>query len=98
MRDLEKRGPLEKAAGDVLDKTLVIQKLDVCCEESIKECINILPNQQVDFLGLCYIGMFKVNFTSQKKIFKREHCLVVVSNAGTGTTGPLECQSIATMK
>lgn len=52
MRDLEKRGPLEKAAGDLLNKTLVIQKLDACCEESIKECINSIPNRQVDVLGL----------------------------------------------
>ncbi|KAM4717438.1 retinol dehydrogenase 8 [Anableps anableps] len=71
MRDLEKCGPLEKAAGDVLNKTLAIQKLDVCCEESIKECINSLPNRQVD---------------------------VLVSNAGIGMIGPLECQSIAAMK
>ncbi|XP_054891126.1 retinol dehydrogenase 8 [Poeciliopsis prolifica] len=71
MRDLEKRGPLEKAAGDLLNKTLVIQKLDACCEESIKECINSIPNRQVD---------------------------VLVNNAGIGMIGPLECQSITSIK
>ncbi|XP_012733983.2 retinol dehydrogenase 8 [Fundulus heteroclitus] len=71
MRDLEKRGPLEKAAGDALNKTLAIQKLDVCCKESIKACINSLPDRQVD---------------------------VLVSNAGIGMIGPLECQSITAIK
>uniref|UniRef100_A0AAQ5Z3L1 Retinol dehydrogenase n=1 Tax=Amphiprion ocellaris TaxID=80972 RepID=A0AAQ5Z3L1_AMPOC len=71
MRDLKKRGPLEKAAGDSLNKTLEIKELDACCEASIKECVNSLPNRRVDIL---------------------------VSNAGVGMIGPLECQSIAAMK
>uniref|UniRef100_A0A7N8Y3U6 Retinol dehydrogenase n=1 Tax=Mastacembelus armatus TaxID=205130 RepID=A0A7N8Y3U6_9TELE len=37
MRDLGKRGPLEKAAGDSLNKTLEIKQLDACCEASIKD-------------------------------------------------------------
>ncbi|KAM4530713.1 retinol dehydrogenase 8 [Odontesthes bonariensis] len=71
MRDLGKREPLEKAAGDSLHKTLEIKELDACCEASIKECVNSLPNRQVD---------------------------VLVSNAGVGMIGPLECQSITAMK
>ncbi|CAG5897924.1 retinol dehydrogenase 8 isoform 2-T2 [Menidia menidia] len=71
MRDLGKRGPLETAAGDSLHKTLEIKKLDACSEASIKECVDSLPNRQVD---------------------------VLVSNAGAGMIGPLECQSIAAMK
>ncbi|XP_004071663.1 retinol dehydrogenase 8 [Oryzias latipes] len=71
MRDLGKRGPLEEAAGDSLNKTLEIKELDACCEDSIKECVNSLSNRRVD---------------------------VLVSNAGVGMIGPLECQSIATMK
>lgn len=71
MRDLGKRGPLERAAGDSLNKTLEIKELDACCEASIKECVNSLPNRQVD---------------------------VLVSNAGVGMIGPLECQSITAMK
>ncbi|XP_061567678.1 retinol dehydrogenase 8 [Cololabis saira] len=71
MRDLGKRGPLEKAAGDSLNKTLEIKELDACSEASIKDCISSLPNRQVD---------------------------VLVSNAGVGMIGPLECQSISDMK
>ncbi|XP_029292764.1 retinol dehydrogenase 8 [Cottoperca gobio] len=50
MRDLGKRGPLEKAAGDSLNKTLEIKQLDVCCEASIRECVNSLPDRRVDVL------------------------------------------------
>ncbi|XP_024127545.1 retinol dehydrogenase 8 isoform X2 [Oryzias melastigma] len=71
MRDLGKRGALEEAAGDSLNKTLEIKELDACCEDSIKECVNSLPNRRVD---------------------------VLVSNAGVGMIGPLECQSIPAMK
>ncbi|KAM3597368.1 uncharacterized protein V6R79_003830 [Siganus canaliculatus] len=71
MRDLRKRGPLEKAAGDSLNKTLKIKELDVCCEDSIRDCVSTLPERRVD---------------------------VLVSNAGVGMIGPLECQSIADMK
>ncbi len=52
MRDLRKRGPLEKAAGDSLNKTLEIKQLDACCEASIRECVNSLPDRRVDVLGL----------------------------------------------
>lgn len=64
MRDLGKRGPLEKAAGDSLNKTLEIKELNACCEASIKDCINSLPNRQVDVLGLSavrLIYMIKTN-------------------------------------
>ncbi|XP_075936230.1 retinol dehydrogenase 8 [Anarhichas minor] len=71
MRDLGKRGPLEKAAGGSLNKTLEIKQLDACCEASIKECVNSLPDRRVD---------------------------VLVNNAGVGMIGPLECQSIDSMK
>ncbi|XP_022595184.1 retinol dehydrogenase 8-like isoform X1 [Seriola dumerili] len=50
MRDLGKRGPLEQAAGDSLNKTLEIKQLDACCEESIRECVNSLPDRRVDIL------------------------------------------------
>ncbi|KAK2833297.1 hypothetical protein Q5P01_017186 [Channa striata] len=71
MRDLGKRMALEKAAGDSLNTNLEIKQLDACCEASIRECVNSLPDRRVDIL---------------------------VSNAGVGMIGPLECQSIGAMK
>ncbi|XP_069004605.1 retinol dehydrogenase 8 [Embiotoca jacksoni] len=74
MRDLGKRGPLEKAAGDSLNKTLEIKELDACCEASIKECVNSLPNRRVDVLvnnaGVGMIGPLECqSIAAMKELF-----------------------------
>uniref|UniRef100_A0A3Q0RFR8 Retinol dehydrogenase n=1 Tax=Amphilophus citrinellus TaxID=61819 RepID=A0A3Q0RFR8_AMPCI len=74
MRDLGKRGPLEKAAGDSLNKTLEIKELDACCETSIKKCINSLPNRRVDILvnnaGVGMIGPLECqSIDAMKELF-----------------------------
>ncbi len=51
MRDLDKREALERAAGETLNRSLEIQQLDATCEDSIRECVNSLPDRQVDVLG-----------------------------------------------
>ncbi|XP_017557035.1 retinol dehydrogenase 8 [Pygocentrus nattereri] len=60
MRDVEKRGALEIAAGETLSRTLEIRQLDACCESSIRECVNSLPERRVDVLvnnaGMGMIG------------------------------------------
>jgi len=50
MRDLGKREALERAAGDALNRTLEIKQLDACSEDSIRECVNSLPDRRVDVL------------------------------------------------
>ncbi|NWX82434.1 RDH8 dehydrogenase, partial [Nothoprocta ornata] len=51
MRNLAKRAPLEEAAGARLGKTLEIKQLDVCDEESIRTCVNSIPDRRIDVLG-----------------------------------------------
>ncbi|XP_041941475.1 retinol dehydrogenase 8 [Alosa sapidissima] len=50
MRNLERRQALERAAGETLDHTLEIRQLDACSEDSIRECVNSLPDRRVDVL------------------------------------------------
>ncbi|XP_071328106.1 retinol dehydrogenase 8 [Trachinotus anak] len=74
MRDLGKRGPLEKAAGDSLNKTLEIKQLDACCEASIRDCVNSLPDRRVDILvnnaGTGMIGPLECqSITAMKELF-----------------------------
>ncbi|XP_029002253.1 retinol dehydrogenase 8 [Betta splendens] len=71
MRNLSKSKALVEAAGRSLGRTLEIKQLDVCDENSIKACVDSLPERRVDIL---------------------------ISNAGLGLIGPIECQSIEQMK
>ncbi|KAM9346628.1 retinol dehydrogenase 8 [Symphorus nematophorus] len=74
MRDLRKREALEKAAGDSLNKTLEIKELDACCEASIRECVNSLPDRRVDVLvnnaGVGMIGPLECqSIAAMKELF-----------------------------
>ncbi|KAL4635457.1 retinol dehydrogenase 8-like [Arapaima gigas] len=71
MRNLSKGEALIEAAGRTLGKTLEIKQLDVCDEDSIKTCVDSIPERRVDIL---------------------------ISNAGVGLVGPIECRSIEEMK
>ncbi|PKU27925.1 retinol dehydrogenase 8 [Limosa lapponica baueri] len=51
MRDLRKKEKLEQAAGAALGKTLSIQRLDVCSDSSVAECMESIPGGRVDVLA-----------------------------------------------
>uniref|UniRef100_A0A671QZS8 Zmp:0000001048 n=1 Tax=Sinocyclocheilus anshuiensis TaxID=1608454 RepID=A0A671QZS8_9TELE len=74
MRDLDKREALERAAGESLNRSLEIRQLDATCEDSIRECVNSLPNQQVDVLvnnaGVGMIGPLECqNVSAMQELF-----------------------------
>lgn len=51
MRDLKKKDKLVEAAGDAYGKTLVLLPLDVCSDESVKQCINNVKDRHIDILS-----------------------------------------------
>lgn len=53
MRNVGKGEALVEAAGRTLGRTLEIKQLDVCDEDSIKACVDSLPERRVDILSKC---------------------------------------------
>lgn len=51
MRNVSKGEALVEAAGRALGRTLEIKQLDVCDEDSIKACVDSLPERRVDILS-----------------------------------------------
>lgn len=51
MRDLKKKVKLLEAAGDAYGKTLMLLPLDVCSDESVKQCINNVKDRHIDILS-----------------------------------------------
>lgn len=51
MRDLKRKDKLVEAAGDAYGKTLSLSVLDVCSDESVKQCINGIKDRHVDVLS-----------------------------------------------
>ena len=62
MRNLDKREKLKKDAGDALDKTLFIRKLDVSKEDSISDFIAGINRDEggVDILSKLFIILCKL--------------------------------------
>ncbi|XP_035253504.1 retinol dehydrogenase 8a isoform X1 [Anguilla anguilla] len=75
MRDLKRKDKLLEAAGDAYGKTLTLQTLDVCSDESVKQCVNSVKDRRVDVLinnaGIGLLGPVEsINMEDMKKVFE----------------------------
>ncbi|KAL1782307.1 retinol dehydrogenase 8 [Sigmodon hispidus] len=74
MRDLGKKEPLEKAAGEALGKTLRVAQLDVCSDESVANCLSHIEGGQVDVLvnnaGIGLVGpLEELSLATMQNVF-----------------------------
>ncbi len=51
MRDLKRKDKLVEAAGDAYGKTLSLLTLDVCSDESVKQCVDSIKDRHIDILS-----------------------------------------------
>ncbi|XP_072225241.1 retinol dehydrogenase 8a isoform X2 [Leuresthes tenuis] len=58
MRDLKKKDKLLEAAGDAYGKTLVLLPLDVCSDESVRQCINNVKDRHIDILRVVFNDVY----------------------------------------
>ncbi|XP_077591440.1 retinol dehydrogenase 8a [Stigmatopora nigra] len=75
MRDLKKNIKLVEAAGDAYGKNLVLLPLDVCSEESVKQCINSVNDRHIDILinnaGVGLLGPLEsISIDEMKRVFE----------------------------
>lgn len=109
MRNLSKGEALVKAAGRTLGRTLEIKQLDVCDEDSIRACVDSLPDRRVDILSKLtslpslHRNLFLLSSPKPQCSYLHRSAVcawyaLVVSNAGMGLIGPIECQSMEEMK
>lgn len=69
MRDLKRKDKLLEAAGDTYEKTLYLAVLDVCSDESVKQCINGIKDRHVDVLSesIAYLSGRSAKFSAQTR-------------------------------
>lgn len=75
MRDLKKKDKLVEAAGDTYGKTLMLLPLDVCSDESVKQCINSVKDRHIDILinnaGVGLLGPVEsISIEEMKRVFE----------------------------
>uniref|UniRef100_A0A665TKB8 Uncharacterized protein n=1 Tax=Echeneis naucrates TaxID=173247 RepID=A0A665TKB8_ECHNA len=69
MRDLKRKDKLVEAAGDTYGKTLSLAVLDVCSDESVKQCINGIKDLNNAGIGL--VGPVEsIPIEEMKKVFE----------------------------
>ncbi|XP_013871318.1 retinol dehydrogenase 8 [Austrofundulus limnaeus] len=75
MRDLKQKDKLVEAAGDAHGKTLSLAVLDVCSDESVKQCIDGIKDRHVDILinnaGIGLVGPVEsIPIEEMKRVFE----------------------------
>lgn len=108
MRDLKRKDKLVEAAGDAYGKTLSLAVLDVCNDESVKQCINGIKDRHVDVLSKWHVAYLCCSATlsqhdadfsiSTLLFFVSFFFFWPVNNAGIGLVGPIESIPIEEMK
>ncbi|MEQ2170949.1 hypothetical protein GOODEAATRI_005643 [Goodea atripinnis] len=57
-------------AGDVYGKTLMLLPLDVCSDDSVKECINNVKDRHIDILSVGLLGPVEsISIDEMKRVF-----------------------------
>ncbi|XP_072531387.1 retinol dehydrogenase 8a isoform X1 [Salminus brasiliensis] len=75
MRDLKKKDKLVEAAGDTFGKTLTLEALDVCSDDSVRQCINRVKDRHIDILinnaGVGLLGPVEsISIDQMKRVFE----------------------------
>ncbi|XP_026054246.1 retinol dehydrogenase 8b isoform X2 [Carassius auratus] len=75
MRDLKRKDKLVEAAGDAYGKTLSLLTLDVCSDESVKQCVNSIKDRHIDILinnaGVGLVGPVEaISLDNMKQVFE----------------------------
>ncbi|RXN04395.1 retinol dehydrogenase 8-like protein [Labeo rohita] len=75
MRDLKKKDRLVEAAGDTYGKTLTLLSLDVCSDDSVRQCIDNVKDRHIDILinnaGVGLLGPVEsISMNDMKKVFE----------------------------
>ncbi|XP_051744673.1 retinol dehydrogenase 8a isoform X2 [Ctenopharyngodon idella] len=58
MRDLKKKDRLVEAAGDAYGKTLTLLPLDVCSDDSVRQCIDSVKDRHIDVLSVVFNDVY----------------------------------------
>lgn len=75
MRDLKKKDKLVQAAGESFGKTLTLQTLDVCSDDSVRKCVSEVKDRHIDVLinnaGVGLQGPLEsISMDQMKKVFE----------------------------
>ncbi|XP_056108556.1 retinol dehydrogenase 8a [Rhinichthys klamathensis goyatoka] len=75
MRNLKKKDQLVEAAGDAYGKTLTLLALDVCSDDSVRQCIDSVKDRHIDILinnaGVGLLGPVEsISMDEMKKVFE----------------------------